>query len=164
MDFKDIKEKAKNLQKKAGDKLDEAIDYSAKKLSSSSLTISTKKELEDFIEKSKTKEFIKKETWEKKYYKHKVIVLFWEEKSDFFKDSLIELPVLATKAFSQNISLKIAKSEIKGVDLKTYNIEVFPCLVVFEEQKVYKKIEDKENIKKLVKSFNLDINKQIEEL
>jgi hypothetical protein len=39
-----------------------------------------------------------------------------------------------------------------------------PSLVVFENTKVKKIISDKEKILKLVKSINLDINKEIDNL
>jgi hypothetical protein len=75
------------------------------------------------------------------------------------------LPVIVAKAFSQNIAIKLAKSKIEWVKLSDYSVKVesLPCLVVFEEEKVLKTIEGKENILKLVKSFDLDINKQIDD-
>ncbi|MDR1988526.1 MAG: hypothetical protein LBQ24_07605 [Candidatus Peribacteria bacterium] len=69
-----------------------------------------------------------------------------------------------TKAFSQNVVLKLAVSNIKDVDFKSYGITKFPSLVVFENTKVLKVISSKENIIKLVKSFKLDINKEIDSL
>lgn len=164
MDFNEIKKKALELKKKAEEKTKDAIEYSSKKLAESSFTISKKEDLDKIIEKSKTTEFTNKETWETKTYKHKSIVVFWDEKSDFFKESLINFPVLVTKAFSQNIALRLAKSEIENVNLEDYKVSELPALVVFEEEKVYKTITWKENIKEVVKKLNLDINKTIEEL
>jgi predicted enzyme involved in methoxymalonyl-ACP biosynthesis len=45
-----------------------------------------------------------------------------------------------------------------------YQVDItkLPTMIVFEEEKFYKKIEWEENILKLVKSFNLDINALIE--
>ena len=59
----------------------------------------------------------------------------------------------------------MAKSKIEWIKLSDYKVKAksLPCLVVFEEEKVYKTIEGAENILKLVKSFGLDINKQIDE-
>jgi hypothetical protein len=54
---------------------------------------------------------------------------------------LINYPILATKAFYQNIVLKLAISNIKDVDLKIYNINKIPSLVIFENNKVIKVIE-----------------------
>ena len=158
MDFKKLKEKALEQTNKA-------IKFSADKLAWSWLTISTKEELNKIIAKSKTTKFKNKETWAEKEYKHKSIVIFAEENSDFFKDALYILPVITAKAFSQNISVKLAKSKIDWVNLKDYKVneKSLPCLVVFEEEKVNKIIEGTQNILKLVKSFDLDINKQIEE-
>jgi len=55
MDFKELK-------KKALEKTQQAIDYSAKKLTNSSLTINTKEELESIVKKSATTKFKNKET------------------------------------------------------------------------------------------------------
>jgi hypothetical protein len=75
------------------------------------------------------------------------------------------LPVIATKAFTQSITVKLAQSKIEWIKLSDYQVKVktLPCLVVFEEEKVLKTIEGTENILKLVKSFDLDINKLIDE-
>jgi hypothetical protein len=77
---------------------------------------------------------------------------------------LIYLPVLLTKSFSQNLSLKLVDSNNESIDLKKYGIEEVPTLLVYENKIVYKIISGEENIKKVVKSFSLDINKTIEEL
>jgi hypothetical protein len=53
---------------------------------------------------------------------------------------LINYPVLATKAFYQNVSLKLAISNIKDVDLKIYGINKIPSLIVFENAKPIKVI------------------------
>ncbi len=142
-----------------------AINYGAEKLTNSKFTVETKQWLDEIIKKSADTKFKNKETWVEKTYKHKTIVLFAEEWSDFFKEALYALPVLATKAFSQNISVKLAKSKIKWVKLSDYKVKpsALPCLVVFENKKVIKTIEWSEKILKLVKSLNLDINKLIEE-
>ncbi len=161
MNFKELKEKAKKMQEKASEYTSKAIKYSSEKLASSSFTINTKEELDNFIKKSENKKFKNKETGEEKIFVKKVIVIFWEEKSDFFKESLYMFPSLVAKAFSQNISLKLAKSEIKDVKLSKYKINEIPSLVVFENKKVFKIISWRENILKLVKSLNLDINKEI---
>ncbi len=76
MDFKSIKEKALELKKQASEKIDDAIDYSAKKLSESGLTISKKDEVNKLILKSKTTSFKNKETGEEKIYKHRSIIVF----------------------------------------------------------------------------------------
>jgi hypothetical protein len=49
--------------------------------------------------------------------------------------------------------------------LKKYKITKIPSLVVFENQKILKVINDDEkSIQKLVNSVNLDINKEIDNL
>ena len=165
MDFKELKAKALELKKKASEQTQKAIDYSAVKLTESSLTIDKKEELDSLIKKSATTSFKNKEDWVERKYKHKSIAIFADEWSDFFKDALYMLPVIATKAFTQSITVKLAKSKIDWVKLSNYKVKAktLPCLVVFEEEKVLKIIEWTENILKLVKSFDLDINKLINE-
>jgi hypothetical protein len=164
MDFKNLKEQALKLKKKVSEQTQKAVKYSANKLSDSNYTINKKEDLEKIIKKSATTIFKNKETWVEKQNKHKSIIIFAEEWSDFFKDALYILPVIATKAFTQNISVKLAKSKIEWVKLSDYKIKKLPSLVVFEEEKVLKTIEWREKILKLVKSFNLDINKLINEV
>lgn len=165
MDFKELKEKALKLKEKASEQTKKAIDYSAKKLTESNFTINKKEELDEIIKKSSTTSHKSNETWETKIYKHKSIVVFADEWSDFFKEALYIFPIIITKSFTQNISVKLAKSKIEWVKLSEYQVKAktLPCLVVFEEEKVLKTIEWTENILKLVKSFDLDINKQIDE-
>jgi hypothetical protein len=157
MDFNKLKAKAIELKNKT-------INSAAKTLTESSITIAQKQNLSNLIEKSKTTSFKNKETGEEKKYKHKSIVIFAEEWSIFFKNALYIFPVISAKCFSQNIVFKLAKSKIEWVNLSDYNIETLPSLVVFEEEKAYKTISWEENILKLVKSFDLDINKLINEI
>ena len=166
MDFKELKEKALKLKEKASEQTQKAIEYSAWKLTNSGLTIDKKEQLETIIKKSATTKFKNKETWIEKEYKHKSIIIFAEEWSDFFIKALYILPVMAAKAFTQKISVKLAKSKINDIKLKDYKIDEkkLPCMVVFQEEKVYKNIEGTENILKLVKSFDLDINKLIDDV
>lgn len=157
MDFSKIKNKFIETKNKA-------VDFSANKLWNSIFTIKNIEELNNAIGKSKNINYTNKETWEIKTYTKNSFVLFWDESSDFFKDSLITFPVLATKAFSQNITLKLAKTNIENLKLDDYKIKEIPSLVVFENEKVKTVIEWKENILKLVKSINLDINGEIEKI
>ncbi len=157
MDFKKLKEKALENTNKL-------IDSAAKKLSESSFTISKKEDFLKLIEKSKTTTFKNKETWEEKQYKHKSIVIIAEQGSKFFKDALYMFPVISAKAFSQNINTKLAISKIEWINMSDYKVWEFPCMIVFEEEKVLKTITWSENILKLVKSFDLDINKLVDEM
>jgi len=79
MNLEELKKKALEIKEKALEKTEEAIDYGAKKLTESKLTITTKEELDAIIKKSATTSFTNKETGEKKDYKHKSIVIFAEE-------------------------------------------------------------------------------------
>lgn len=164
MDFKTIKEKAIKLKDKASEKTQDVIESAAKKLSNSKYTIETKEDLQEMIKKSKSTKFKNKKDWKEITYKHKTLVIFADEWSEFFKDALFALPVMATKWFTQNIPVRLAKSKIKWVKLSDYKVKAktLPCMVVFEEEKVLKTIEWSEKILKLVKSFHLDINKLIE--
>lgn len=154
MSFWDFKKKALKFK-------DDIIGKWAKKLWESSMVIKKIDNLNKFIEKSQTKSFTSKETGETKEFIKKVIVVFAEKESSFFEKLLIWLPVLATKAFSQNIPFKICDIDIK--DLWEYKIKEQPCLVVFETEKVIKIIEWEENISKIIKKLDIDIIKAIEE-
>jgi len=154
MDFAEMKKKALKFK-------DDVIESWAKKLAESSMVINKIEDLEEFIKKSETKKFTSKETWETKEFIKKVIVIFTDKNSDFMKKSLVWLPVLITKAFSQNIPLKMC--DIKIEELKKYEIKKLPTLVVFETEKIIDVIEWEEDINKIIKSLNIDINKSIED-
>ena len=123
MDFKKLKEDAIKMKNKA-------IQFSSEKLASSWLTIDNNKELDLFIESSANKKFKNKETGEEKTFTKRVFAIFWEEKSDFFKEALYMMPVLISKAFSQNVSLKLVKADSKDVKLKDYWVKDLPAFVV----------------------------------
>lgn len=163
MDFKKLKDKALELKNKAIEISEKAVDYGTEKLIESGFVINNKEELDKIILKSKTTSFTNKETGEVKKYKHKSIIILADEKSEFFNKLLYIFPIITTKAFSQNISVKLSKAEIDGVKLNEYSIEKIdsPTLIVYEEEKILKTIKWEENILKLVKSFSLDINKLI---
>jgi len=155
MDFWALKDKALKFK-------NDIVEWWAKKLAESSMVINKVQDLEKFIEKSKTKTFTSQETGETKTFIKKVIVIFGEKDSDFFKKALIQLPVLVTKAFSQNIPLKMC--DIKIEELQKYWIKSFPSLVVFETEKVVKVIDSKENITKVVTGFTMNIEESIDNL
>ncbi len=150
------------MKKKALKFKDDMVESGAKKLAESSMVINKIEDLEEFIKKSETKNFTSKETGITKEFIKKVIVIFAEKDSDFMKKSLISFPVLVTKAFSQNIPLKMC--DIKLEELKDYTeIKTFPSLVVFETEKIIDVIEWEEDINKITKSLSIDINKSIED-
>lgn len=161
MDFKKFVETAKTKTKEYSDK---AVDFSSKKLSESKLTLKTAEEIQKIIDSSQNKQFTNKETGvEKTFVKHS-IVIFGDKESDFFKEALYILPVLATKGFTKNTAVKIAGNNIEDFDYKTIQVEEFPSLVLFENKEVKKVITGKENILKLVKTWNFDINELVETL
>ncbi|MDP2090407.1 MAG: hypothetical protein Q8K30_02310 [Candidatus Gracilibacteria bacterium] len=158
-------EKVTDLKQEATEKKDETIKYAKEKSYGFKTVISSKEEFEFIIKKSATIVFTNQETGEEKLYKHKSIIIFAEEGSEFLKKTIYVMPILITKAFSQNIVVRLVKTQIEGINLADYNLKVenLPSMLIFEEEKVLKVIEGQENILKLVKSFDLDINKLIEE-
>ncbi len=161
MDFKKLVEKAKNKTKEISNK---AVIFGSEKLAESGLTLKKTEDIQKFIDNSINKEFTNKETGISKTFKRKAIIIFADEKSDFFKEVLYILPVLATKSFSQNIPFKIASSNIKDFDYKGHDLKEFPSLIMYENKEIKKTLSWKENILKLVKTMDLDINKLIEAL
>ncbi len=150
------------LKKKVLKFKDNIIDKWAKKLIDSNFVIKEMEDLKKFITKSKTKQITSNETGEKKEFIKKIIIIFAEKDSDFFEKSLFQLPILSTKAYSQNIPLKMCNIDI--AELKNFKIKKQPCLVVFETEKIVNIVEWEENISKIVKTLNLDINKAIDEI
>ena len=153
MDFWEFKKKALSIK-------NNLVEAWAKKIANSNMVINKIDNLEEFIKKSETKVFTSKETWETKEFIKKVIIIFAKKDSDFFKNFLIWLPVLVTKAFSQNIPLKVCDIDLK--DLSEYNIKSQPSLLIFETENVIKTIEWEEKILKITKDLNLDLEKSIE--
>ncbi len=176
MDFKELKKNAKKIADAAKDVSQDAlqkgkelsadaIDYSAKKLADSKLTLKTPKDLEDFIKKSLPTEGVDSQTGKKKKFSHQVIVIFADPKSDVFESLTLSLPVLSTKAFSQNMSVRLADMTMKGLDTSAYSISGNdPVLVLMQDGKVKKTISGEENIQKVVKNMSLDIAKTINSL
>lgn len=163
MDFSKLKEKALKLKEKAIELKDKTVDMTAEKISKSSLVLQTQEDFDNFVLKSENKVFVNKEG-EEKLFEKRCLVIFWDSKEDFFKEFLVLIPVLLTKSFSQNIALKIVDVKNEKIDMKKYNFSKIPSLIVFENKEIYKIITWEDNIKKVVKSLTLDINKTIEEI
>jgi len=155
MGFAEWKAKAVKLK-------NDTVEKMAKKLSESSLVLKTKEDLDKIIAKSKTTTFTDEKTLETKEFIKHSIVIFVKKNSEFYKDALIQVPVLATKAFASNINLKMCDLDLK--DLKSYKIKETPALVLFTNEKVEKTILWEENIKTIVKTLDLDIIKAIENI
>lgn len=155
----------KDFWNKTKQTLNNAINYSAEKISESSVfSIKNKQDLEDLIKKSETTEFQNKETWEIKYFKHKSILIIDDEKSDFYKNISLMFPILKTKAFSQNLNIMLSKSNIDWINFEEdFWIKELPIMIVFQDKEIYKKIIWKENIEKISKSFKMNIEEQIEQ-
>lgn len=155
MDFKTLKEKAIKLK-------NDTIALWAKKLSESELVIKKVEDLEKHISKSKNTSFVSKETWETKNFIKHSIVIFAEKESKFYRDALLQIPILVTKAWGSGVALKMSDIDLK--DLKTYHISETPSLVLFTNEKLAKTIIWEENIKTIVKTLDLDIIKAIENI
>jgi len=163
MDFTELKKNALKFKDQAFEKGKEAVSYSAAKLGESGMTLQTVKDLDVFIQKSKNTEF-KDVNGVKKTFTKRVIVVFADTKSEFFKQMLYMFPVLIAKAFSQNISLSLADISMRELDVKKYQVSKKSTLVVFEDTKIIKTLEGDENIQKVVKAASLDINGTIDSL
>ncbi len=164
MDLKTLRDEALKLKEKASTISKDVATYGASKLADSGFTLREVSQLEKFIEKSLPTSGIDSQTGKKKEFPHKVIVIFTDPESDFFKEMLYALPVLSAKAFSQNIALKLADMSMKDINLKAYEVYDRETLVVFENKEVIKTLEGQENIQKVVKSMSLDINSSIDSI
>lgn len=168
VDWKKLKDdalkNAKDISKKAKDLGQDALEYWAEKLADSKLTLKNSKELNEFVQKSLPTTWKDSKTGESKEFPHQVIVIFWDPDSDFFQDMLFQLPVLSTKAFSQNISVRLADIRMKDLDTQLYQVGDEPTLLVIENLKPTKTLTGEEAIAKLVKKPNLDIQETIDTL
>ncbi len=164
MDLLELKNKASKLKDSLAKASKSAVHYSAWKLADSSLTLKTTEDLEKFIKKSKTTTGKDTATWKDKKFKHQVIIIFADTTSDFFKEMLYKLPVLSAKAFSQNMTIRLADISMKKLDKKLYKISLPETLVVIENEKVLTSLVWAESIQKIVKSMSLDIIKSIKDL
>ena len=158
MDFTSLKEKAKKYSTQAKEKLDAWIDSSIKLIGESSFVISKKEELQKAIASSKntTNAY-------KKISRKKVVVFYAEKESDYYKHILTYIaPVLFAKAWTQQIKMKLTNIDIK--ELSEYEVTESPALLVFEDEKLTKVIHGKEQIEKVVKTTDMDINSLINNL
>lgn len=163
-DPKDLfKQKFNIFKTKVVEFKDKAIENTAEKISKSSLVLKSQQELDEFILTSKNKTF-KNDKQEEKTTIKKSLLLVWNKETDFFKENLLNMPVILTKAFSQNIKIKMIDTSNKDINLLPYDLKETPAMIVFENTKVFKIIYSQENIKKVVKDLTLDINKTIQDL
>lgn len=155
----------KDFGNKVKQKANEAIDSTAKSIQSSkNFSVNNKEELDNLIKKSANTEFQNKETWEIKTFKHKSIIIIIDENTEFYKKTSLLFPILSTKTFSKSINIKLSKKDLEWVDyVSEFEIEEFPAMIVFEDEKIYKKIIWEENIEKIIKSVKIDIEEQIEQ-
>ncbi len=162
MDIEKFKKWFSDATKKAKKFTNDTIENTWKKILDSKATIKDKKSYDLLVEKSKNKDFTDEKTGENKTFTKRSILIIWKENSDFFKNLTFEYPILVTKTFSQNIYFKLSKEKIEWIDFEELGVNSIPAMIVFENEKILKVIEWKENIQKLVKSFKLDINREID--
>lgn len=160
MNFEEIKWKMLWLKEKALSVANEAIEKWAEVIQNSSFTINDLEWLESFI--SKSKNYYNDVT--KKEVSKRVIVIFAEKWSDFFKKALYILPVVYTKSWTRNIEIKIVDTWISWLDLLKYQTSILPSLVMFENEKVLKVVAGEEKINKIVTGLTLDIEKSVLEI
>lgn len=163
MDFSTLKQKALELKQKAWEAKDKAINFSAEKMSQSGLILKDQTDLEAFILKSANK-VITTQDGEEKVFVKRAILIIADAGKDFFKEFLVSIPILLTKSFSQNLPIKIIDINNKNINIADYNAQEYPAFIVFENKEIYKTITGEDNIKKVVKSLTLDINRTIEEV
>jgi len=157
-----FKDKLTSFKNKAVELKNKAVNSAATKLSESNLVIKSKEDLDDIIAKSKNTTYTSEETFETKtFVKHSIVIFSWKD-TDFYKDALLQLPVLSAKAFASNINLKMCNLDLK--DLKEYKITEIPTLALFTNEKLEKLVVWEENIKKIVKFLDLDIIRAIENI
>jgi len=140
------------------------LESVASKVGNSKLVLREQSELLALVEKSKTKTITTQEGEEKTYLKRSLLLIGDGEK-DFFRNFVWSFPLLFTKTFTQSTPFKMHDIHTITIDVSRYGISLheLPLLVVFENETVYKSIFGEENIKKVLSSFNLDLNKSIED-
>lgn len=163
MDFSKWKQKAKDLWNKVVELKDKTLDYTAQKVSESGLVIKDQTDLEKLVLSSANKTFTTKDGEEKISIKRSLLVL-GDSNDKFYREFLWSIPVLVTKSFTQNMKLKLLDTNNIAVNIAKYKVKQTPALLVFENKKVYKTILGEDNIKKVVKTLSLDINKSIEDI
>ena len=138
--------------------MEKQLEKGIEKVENSSFVISSSEDLEAAITATKNTE-----NSYGKISRKKIIVICVEKGSDFYKHLLsYMLPVIYSKAWTQNIWVKLCNLDEK--ELKKYNIWELPALIVFGDTKVEKVVHGKDNIEKVVKNTNMDINDTINKL
>lgn len=140
MDFWKLKEKALKLKDEAVKASKDALDKTAQKLRDSDFVIKEKEDIEKFIKEKK-----------------KVAVIFSLPETEFYRKSLLLLPVLYTKTWANNYNIKMFECKDEKFLKKEYNLNKLPSMVLIEEKEVIEIIEWEEEVMKVVKNLNLDV-------
>lgn len=157
MGFSKIKEKLKEFKEKTVKAYNKTVDSQANKLIASNMTIKTLFELDSYISKTKLK--FNSELW--KDVAKQVIFIFADTKTDFYKKILYYLPLIYTKSWTWNLPIKFVDISMDWLDLNRFKISVLPSLVFVENVRIIKIISWEENILKILKWFNLNIEKSV---
>lgn len=154
MDFKDLdkfKKKALDFKDKATKTVKETtktvITNSAKKLSKSGFVIDA--ENSTILEETQKIISDNKKIW----------IIFWEESQSFYEKLLVYLPVIWTKSFSKNFTIKIVNVEKWDEVCKKYSLEKLPSMIFFSWGNAEKTFSWEEEIIEMVKKLSLEIEK-----
>lgn len=158
MDISSLKKKAFEFKKQATETLNSGIEKWIEKIEKSSFVISEEKNLEKVIQETQHQE-----NSYGKISRKKTIIIFASAGSPFYKHLLSYIaPIIYTKSWTQNISVKICNIDISKIS--QYGVTESPSLLVFSDTKIVKVVHGKENIEKVVKNTNVDINYLIDNL
>lgn len=145
MDLNSLKGKFKVFKNNAEKYAKKAVENTAESFSKTGMVLNNDKSgdkfaaLNTFLEKNK-----------------KCVVIFWEEKTSFYKDIMVKMPVLYTKSFAQNFQFKILGLKPEDA-LEKLKINKIPSLVIYKWWEISEIIEGEEKIMELVKKMSLDI-------
>ena len=140
MDFKELKEQAIKLSKQAIEYKKKAVKMWIEKIHESSFTIKNEKDFEEFVSKNKN-----------------ALVIFWNKKEPYFKKLLLTIPVIFTKSWVSNYSLKILDINENDKICKKHSLSSYPSMISFKEWKSNKIYNWEKEIMDLVKTLSLDI-------
>ncbi len=163
MDFKNLKQKALELKDKAVKLTNDTLDKTITWIYNSSLSIKNQTEFDSFILKSANTTY-KTSEWVEKEAIRRISIIYWDYGNAEFRKFLIWLPVLLAKWFSDWLSLKILDTNNTEINKEIYEQYETPSLFLYENKELKKIVQWMENINKVVKTLNLDINKTIDQL
>lgn len=168
MDFSNFTQKAKDISKKwlsaTLKAKNDALSFTERNLKKSRYIIKNREEFTTLRETSRQKTYKDPKTWVVKNFTRNALLFVCGEESDFTRNLLFKLPLIFAKSFSQDMHFALMIQEIEGIDVREFQVQEKPALILFEDTAVKKVIHWEENIQKVVNSLSLDINTTIHEL